>query len=46
MVLSIYTRAIGADDAIAVAGQELQVSAREELLAAEGEGHVVDCQHG
>nr|MBR4280861.1 hypothetical protein [Clostridia bacterium] len=30
----------------AVAGQELQVSAGEEFLATEGEGNVIDCQHG
>ena len=41
-----FSRAVGADDAVAVAGHELEVCAREELLTAEGQGNIADCNHG
>ena len=41
-----FSGTVCTDNAVAVAGQEFQISAGEKLLTAEGQGKVVNCNHG
>ena len=40
-----FSGAVGADDAVAVAGEKLEIDVLEQERPAELEGHIADCDH-